>query len=330
MTFPLTNALPRLPRALLALAAVAVVVLVGCDEKKKVKPAPPPPPPPPPPPAVVSFDSLSQELKVDARISVAPSVSISDEAFARATLKLADAFVRGDADKLKGLTAPRVHAGVATLQVAQEWEPTTKGIEAVRLILIAPPPSNLSSALPEAPPGADIQEAQQFMEIWKNVIAKGRTSGDADAVFSEFEKSLRERAKALKEQGRESEFTQLSQYIIKLMTLQGTKLQNLFHPTSKYAVLMAVQDASGAYLVGWQADGAGENWTFDGAPTLGGVKRRAPDWDGTGTGVFNIAAQAANIANPLSAAPAPTGGTPATPPGSTPPAPAGGNKPAGS
>src|SRR5579862_1420139 len=95
----------RARTAALALLAAAGIVLSGCS-----KPKPPPPPPPAPPPAEpvyqdVNFDTLSQELKADARVQFAKTASLTDDKLelAKQIVRLADAIARADAKSLKPL-----------------------------------------------------------------------------------------------------------------------------------------------------------------------------------------------------------------------------------
>jgi len=47
-------------------------------------------------------------------------------------------------------------------------------------------------------------------------------------------------------------------------------------------VLIAIQDPRGAYLLGWGALQAGEQWRFTNAPAAAGDRSRASAWDGVG------------------------------------------------
>lgn len=291
-------------KAALLVALCGIAFLGACTEKKKK--APPPPPPPPPAPVVapvISFDTLSQELKVDPRVQFAGDLSVNDEGFARASLKLVDAIVKGDTAALGKMTVLRVTEGISSLQSSQQWDESVKGLEAVRIIAAAPPPSNLSKeqAIPDPP--ANIKEAQDILDVWKRVYSKGMNADDAARLKSQIESQLKEISKVYKEQGRESELTTLGQYIVQLLSISETKLQNLFKPTSRMALLLAVQDAGGSYLVGWQAEQVGEQWMFDGAPTRPDTRVRASEWDGVGMNAFAI--RAPDTAKPAEAAAAP-------------------------
>lgn len=46
-------------------------------------------------------------------------------------------------------------------------------------------------------------------------------------------------------------------------------------------VAFAIQDADGAYILGWTADHLSSGWVFGNSVTTSDVKRRATDWDGT-------------------------------------------------
>jgi hypothetical protein len=52
-------------------------------------------------------------------------------------------------------------------------------------------------------------------------------------------------------------------------------------------LLIALQDAKGAYLTGWQATLVGETWTFSGAPSTPESRARSIAFDGIGPAGFN-------------------------------------------
>ena len=160
-----TRARTPLGTVILASAIVALALgvggLGGCEKKKKIVKLPPTPPPAAPVAPPVSFDTLAQELKVDPRVQFSQDLAITDEAFARASLKLADALAKGDAKALGGMTVRRVNDGIALLESSKQWEPATRGLEAVRIIAAAPPPSSLSKIEAVAPPPPNIKEAEE-------------------------------------------------------------------------------------------------------------------------------------------------------------------------
>ncbi len=96
----------------LAAATCASLMLVACGEEEApaVVQAPPPPPKaaePPPPPKVPSIRELMAQLDIDPRVNLPEERAPETEAERVAVLKFFDAFVRGNADGLRGmLSAP--------------------------------------------------------------------------------------------------------------------------------------------------------------------------------------------------------------------------------
>lgn len=115
--------------------------LTGCDDKasksastEPVRRAPPPPPPPPP---EVNFDALLQTERADPRVQIAPAVETSDEDLARATIALAGALARGDADAMRSLVVDEAEPVVDTLVQTGGWADATGSIEAVRVTALS-------------------------------------------------------------------------------------------------------------------------------------------------------------------------------------------------
>ncbi|MFN0012797.1 MAG: hypothetical protein ACKVS8_14270 [Phycisphaerales bacterium] len=280
-----------------ALCAFAVAVC-GC-EKPKPPPAPPPPPPPPPrveaPPAV-SFEALAQELKVDPRVQIEPGFSISDEGLARATLRVADALARGDAKALRPLLAQRAGDALGTLEAADQWTGATKSIEAVRILSVGPPPSNLVSG---SDPELTTEQAADLTLLTKYMLERF-----APEMADRIKPALEEAAqRALAEGGGSTNPAQLKARILSALATQGFAPKRdlkVFSASASHAVLMAVQDPAGAYLCGWQTTKNGDSWVFDGVATRDDVKPRASAWAGIGAAAFDVAgltlAGAANAA----------------------------------
>ena len=66
--------------------------------------------------------------------------------------------------------------------------------------------------------------------------------------------------------------------------LDGTT--NFAHGLPHFCVLIALQDAKGAYLTGWRAVQVGETWTFGGAPSSPAARPLAQNFDGIGAAGF--------------------------------------------
>ncbi len=96
------------------------------------------------------------------------------------------------------------------------------------------------------------------------------------------------------------------------------------------AVYFAVQDPTGASVLGWGAIKVGDNWTFSGAVATGNTKKRAQEWDNVGMLALmsdNAPEEAPTIADVPADAPTPPpaeGTTPPTEAPTTPPPPTGG------
>jgi len=176
------------------------------------------------------------------------------------------------------------------LTATKQWTDATKNLESIRVIAAGSPPAALSNEQALPTPPANIKEAEEMLEMYRKVYTKGMTPADEANFRAEYDRRVKEIARVYKEQGRESELTQLSQYAVALLTQGETKLQNLFKPSSRMALLISLQDGSGAYLIGWQAEQVDNKWMFDGAPTREDTRGRASEWDGIGMAAFAIKA----------------------------------------
>jgi len=82
--------------------------------------------------------------------------------------------------------------------------------------------------------------------------------------------------------------------------------------------LIAVQDPTGSYLLGWQAAESGGNFLFSNTPANSAVRPRASAWDGIGDAGFSdtLVAAADDVALPNAAPPsdAPSADTPGAEP----------------
>ncbi len=301
-----------------ALAGLALA-LVGCE-----KPKPPPPPPPPPrapqaeAPPPVSFEALAQELKIDPRVQIEAGLATADEGLARATLRVADALARGDAKALRPFLAQRAGDALGTLEAADQWTPATKSIEAVRILSVVPPPSNLVSG---SDPELTTEQAADLTLLTKYMLERFPPE-----VADRLRPSLEEAAqRALAEGGGSENPAQLKARILAALAPQGFAPKRdlkVFSASASHAVLMAVQDPAGAYLCGWQTTKNGDSWVFDGVATRDDVKPRASGWTGIGAAAFDVGGL--TLASAANAAPRKPG-DPADP--NAPPAPADPNAP---
>ncbi len=309
--------------ARVALFSLAVITIAACSKKKPPAPPPPPPEPPPPPPAV-SFDSVKQEIKGDARLQFSDSLSVADESFVRAAVKFADAFIKADTVALKPMLGRRGAEVVSTLEDRGDFGSTAKAIEQLRVTVAAPVPADMALESGFPPDDPTIAEAKEILKTWKTVLSQYQTPDDRRRVQAMVEKQLREFAQKLKAQGRESEYRQIDQYLIRLLNMPALKPSNIFRPASTMTLLFAVQEPAGSYLVGWQASKDGENWLFDPASTSDELKARATDWDAVGMNGFALVAtvDTAGKAEAINPNAKPDEKKPAAPPAA--PTPAGG------
>ncbi|MBL8759226.1 MAG: hypothetical protein JNK35_12435 [Phycisphaerae bacterium] len=235
---------------------------------------------------MVSFESVKQELKADARLQFSDSLAVDDESFVRAAVKFADAFVKGDAAGLKPMLGRRGAEVLGLLEDRGEF--VTKGVEQLRVTYAAGVPADMALETGFPPDDPTIAEAKEVLNTYKTVYSQYTAPEDRRRVQGMVEKILREVAKKLKDQGRESEYRQVDQYLIRLLNMPALKPGNIFRPSSTMVMLTAVQEPAGSYLVGWQASKDGEKWVFDPASTTDAVKARASDWDAVGVNGFAL------------------------------------------
>lgn len=283
------------------LCAAGVTSLGGCEKKKP--PAPPPAPTrqeEPPPPPVVSFDSISQEMKADARVQFAPDLKLSDEALARAVVSMADAIARGDADKVASLVSRPTRTLLTSMQSDGKWSEATGSIEAVRVVFIGE--NNESAGFKMSldditkmfsGEGGDSQEADRKIppdvarEIGALFGAAAVLGGGFD--IKNFEPPMNaEKLEKIREaweklRGDESQNALVQQ--IAALLASSTSIPGL--KDAQYMVLMAVQSPDGVDLLGWGIERAFDKWTFNNASTDAQLKSRAADWDGVGVAGFS-------------------------------------------
>jgi hypothetical protein len=298
---------------LVAGAAMAMVSGAGCEEKKpapKVAEAPPPPPPPPPP---MSIDAIAQQLKVDPRVQLNPKLTGGEEAFARAALKLANAIAKGDSAALKPMLTRRAAEALDFLTAGEGWKQATGGIEAVRVVAIGPPPPNMKINASPAAGAAGAAANRALLDQALEGITRGMKPEDAARERELFERRIRaeaERSLARQSGGGGGGATEgggdggtpaadaskggdaaLEALVSGLIAAEAAnqRANQVFEQGSTQAVLLAVQDEQGAYLMGWQAVRDGDGYKFDLAPSSGVVKRRAAEFDELGMKGFEIA-----------------------------------------
>src|ERR1043165_4813561 len=112
-------------RSILLAPLGAGALFAGCEKKAPPPPPPPPPAPRPKPPEPVAVDVLLQSMKADARVQFPAASAPTDEGMARAVITFADAFARGDADKLRPLLDPIGKQVLDQLTASGEWDDST-------------------------------------------------------------------------------------------------------------------------------------------------------------------------------------------------------------
>ncbi len=277
----------RLPVALAAALVCGMVLAPGCEKKK-----PPPPPPPPveaPPPPEVSFDSIMQTLKSDPRVEAVGNLGITDDSFARAAVRLADAFARGNADALKDMVTNRAKAVVESMENDGTWATLTPRIEKVRIVY-----AGVRSAVGEIERAQGIAQMKAMqpgqMKAFEDVLIKRGLDANEIARFkAEYQLELdRNLINAQNDSGKhESD--------------EGGSA-DINSDSPPMALLIAVQTPDGAELLGWSArktggEGSG-SWVFSNASTLSSLRAKASDWDGVGMFGFSLGTGKAPVAAP--------------------------------
>jgi hypothetical protein len=325
----------RLPIVLALCAGVAgSIALSGCGEEPPPPPPPKkaPPPPPPPPPPEISIQALLQEAKADARVAFADSVKITDEALARAVITLADGFARGDATKLKTVLDDGAVIVLNTLDASGEWAESTAGIEAVRVVYVGDAGDAFTSS---GEGGADSLSkiaagplADAITSLPADKLAKV-TSVLASIAANPTPEAIADLEKKLQEAGLDAadalKFKSMFQAAVDQATIDGLASGSAGGssdaPQFSRVVVLSVQDANGAFLLGFGIEDQSGAVRFGNAPTVSVTKRRASDFDSIGLGAFAIGRKAVAGATPAPGEEGRPGEVPAPTPGAGTPSP---------
>lgn len=206
-----------------------------------------------------------QDLKSDARVSAAGDLAVTDEPFAKAAVRFADALARGDEAKLTEMLNKRAQSVLQELKSAGVWTTATKGIEAVRIVY-ADKPLNMSDLERDAAIktmlAANKAAAERVYEIW---LARGANRADSRAMADDELRKMNEVTNNLKFES-----------------------SSLGADAPEMVMLLAVQDASGSVLLGWTASRSGDKWIFNNSSTSQLVRGKAKDWDGVGMVGFSL------------------------------------------
>lgn len=276
-----------------------VVLLAGCS--KPPPPAPPPPPPPaPPPPAEVTLASVAQDMKIDPRVQFTDGMTVVEEQLemAKAIIKLADGFAKGNAAEVKPLLTRPAQDVLNELLNTGGWEEATKDIEAVRVVLVQDGidlggvGQATSTGAAELMPLitqkvglfiATLTKEQQSAigkAVTDAMAGVDPTKTDPAALSGEIMTKLQDSFRiAGVPDDKLDELKKIGEEI-------GTKLAGdaaaASGAGSSHGLLMAIQDRSGAYVLGWSIVKVGESWMFQHAPATPEVRARASSWDGVG------------------------------------------------
>ena len=271
-----------------------------------------PNPCPQPPPPEVSFETIAQNEKADARVQFAADLKISEENLdlGKAVVRLADCFARGSAKDLKPMLTRRAQSLLADLESSGQWEEATKQIEAVRVVFVrdgvdftgigsakvptAEISGNLMAKVMEAVKGIPPEQLAAITKAATEAMAGAdRAALAADpAKLAEFQSKITE---AMKTAGVSEE---VMAKLADLGSAAGAPAEAAPSCPSGMGVALALQDIHGSYLLTWAAEKIGDKWVFTNAPASAEIRPRASLWDNVGNEAF----QAMSLAS-LPAAP---------------------------
>jgi hypothetical protein len=283
---------------LLTMALTAALNVSACGKKKP--PAPPPvvpKPVTPPPPPPVSFDTISQEMKADARVQFAPELKLEDEEVARSIISLSDALARGDAATITGMVSRPARPVIETIESMGGF---SSDVEAVRVVFITKNDdqngfkttlddvnrmfSGEKEAVEEADRKITAEVARQIGALMGAALA---AEGGFDA--SQFAPPLTaEKLLKFKEQWEKLRADPSKAAIVEQIgaLLSGTSMVPGLKD-AEYLALIAVQTPRGVELTGWGLEKAFGKWTFHPASTDGSLKASASEWDNVGLAGFS-------------------------------------------
>jgi hypothetical protein len=172
---------------------------------------------------------------------------------------------RGDEAKLSTLLNRRALSVLQELKAAGTWTQSTKGLEAVRIVYASAPMSLTDIEKQQAIEISLKANVAAANRLFEQYVARGVDRADARATADD---QLRQMTETVKAQMLES----------------GASLLEV----PEMVCLTAVQDGSGAILLGWSASRAGGKWTFSNSSTTPLVRAKASDWDDIGMLGFSL------------------------------------------
>jgi hypothetical protein len=282
------------------MCAAGVVGLEGCGKKKTPPPpAPPPKQAPPPEPVPVSFDTISQDMKADARVQFASDLKLEDEDLARSVVKLADALAKGDTDTISQMTTKATRPVLDEMKSGGAFGGAQEP-EAVRVVYIGKNDETTGFKMTLDDITKDLsgdkeQVSQAEAKVPPEVLRQvGALIGAALVTDDKVDLKIFEPPITAEKLGKISEAWEKlkgdsSQTAIveqiQAMLQSATAVPGL--KDAEYMALIAVQTPKGVELTGWGIEKAFGKWTFSPASTDGQVKKTAADWDGVGIAGFS-------------------------------------------
>ncbi|MBX3356953.1 MAG: hypothetical protein KF745_00850 [Phycisphaeraceae bacterium] len=270
----------------LALLA-SVAVLAGCPAKK-APPPPPPPPAPPPAPPPLTLGTLAQDMQADPRVQFADNVEVFDEAFARSVVSLADAIARGSASGLRSMVTPSTSGVLSMLETSGDWSAETGKLEAVRIVYIgAPPSSDLGLPPPGSLPEVSQAEMMKLAEKMQGAMASLNLTQEDMMRIAAAGPNAPQVIEEMKGEGKftDEQMQKFQDAVSEALPAAMTGGRSDFVP--ERAVVLAMQDPAGAYLLGWFSKSSGDDFVWTGAPSASLTRPRASDFDSIGLAAFS-------------------------------------------
>ncbi len=246
--------------------AIAGGLTTGCKEKAPPPAPPPPPPPAPAPPPEISFSSIFNELKVDARVEARDGLGVTDEGFARSAARLADALARGDADKFGALLTRSGQRVLAELKSNGGWASETGAIERVRIVYASNPGAMSDMERDQAIAAIEAVNERRLRERFEGLRSIGEKEEDANRIVN----GLRE---------------ELVADVARLRTRSASATFGDNKP--EMVLLLAYQTPAGAQVMGWTGARAGDGWVFNQARTVATSYPNVGDFDTMGMLAFS-------------------------------------------
>jgi len=281
--------MPSTGRILAAIACCGVL-FGGCSKKEEPPPPPPPPKPTytPPPPEPVDVVALLQDVGADARVQFPKTSAPTDRDLAEGTIRVADAIARGDDETLRDHLTESGERVLDELIASGAWWGATDGIEAVRVVYVAGA-SNTAAAAPPTPQqdlaselGDVGEEALQFAQELASAMGQELSPADLQTAREEIKRQMQAIGDA---ELMEEHMQEIRQELIAarqfMSSAGGAGNRPLGQPSDMRAdVVLAVQDASSSYLLGWKSEEGSAGMKFSNVAVSDGVRRFARDWDG--------------------------------------------------